>query len=402
MLVYVLNKHGLPLMPCSPRKARVLLKEGRAKVVKRTPFTIQLLYGSSGYKQPIKLGVDSGYQNIGLSATTAKKEIFSAEVKLRKDIVELNSERRSFRRARRGRKTRYRKARFQNRRKKEGWLAPSIQHKLDSHYKAILMVEGLLPITEVVIEVANFDIQKIKNPAIAGKGYQEGEQMGFWNVREYVLYRDAHICQHCKGKTKDKVLEVHHIETRRTGGNRPDNLITLCSTCHHKVSTGKLKLKVKVSNGFKQEAFMSMARWRLVDMVGALPTYGYITKHQRIGKGLEKSHINDAFIIAGGDTQERIAGYNIQQVRKCNRKLYKGIRSHIKNTAPRFVHGFQRYDKVSYQDMECFIAGRSVSGGFVLSLLDGSRVRASYKKLQLLESANTFLVERREPVSSPA
>jgi len=144
MLVYVLNKHGLPLMPCRARKARILLKEGKAKVVYRKPFTIQLLYGSFGYRQPVTLGVDAGYSNIGLSAIKEKQELFSAEVKLRTDIVKLNSERRQYRRTRRSRKTWYRKPRFLNRgNKKEGWLSPSIQHKLDSHVQIIEKVKDI-------------------------------------------------------------------------------------------------------------------------------------------------------------------------------------------------------------------------------------------------------------------
>ena len=87
MLVYVINRHGKPLMPCRPQKARKLLKEQKAKVVKRTPFTIQLLYGSSGYKQNISLGIDAGSKTVGLSATTDKEELFSVEVELRNDIV---------------------------------------------------------------------------------------------------------------------------------------------------------------------------------------------------------------------------------------------------------------------------------------------------------------------------
>lgn len=129
MLVYVLNKHGQPLMPCSPRKARVLLWDKKARVVKREPFTIQLIYGSSGYTQPVTLGVDAGSKRIGLSASTEGKELYSSEVELRTDIVELLSTRRELRRARRSRKTRYRKPRFLNRvkKKKPGWLAPSIK-----------------------------------------------------------------------------------------------------------------------------------------------------------------------------------------------------------------------------------------------------------------------------------
>ena len=201
-MVYVLSKEGKPLMPTGRHgKVRHLLKDGKAKVIKRTPFTIQLLYDNREYTQPITLGIDSGYQNIGLSAVTESQEVFSAEVKLRTDIVKLNSERRQYRRARRNRKTWYREPRFLNRKKDNGWLAPSIQHKLDSHIKLIDMVKKILPITKINIEVANFDIQRIKNQDIEGTDYQNGEQSDFWNVREYVLYRDGHICQHCKGKS---------------------------------------------------------------------------------------------------------------------------------------------------------------------------------------------------------
>ena len=139
MLVYVLNKDGRPLMPCKPQKARKLLKNDKALVIKREPFTIQLLYGSSGYRQHVTLGVDAGSKHIGLSATTKKKELFSAEVKLRTDIVDLLSTRHQYRRSRRSRTTRYRKARFLNRvyRKHTGWLAPSIKNKIYCHIKII-------------------------------------------------------------------------------------------------------------------------------------------------------------------------------------------------------------------------------------------------------------------------
>ncbi len=222
MLVYVINKHGKPLMPCKPRKARKLLKQGKAKVIKRAPFTIQLLFGSSGYTQEITLGVDTGSKHIGISATTEKEELFSAEVELRNDIVDLLSTKRQNRRTRRNR-LRYRKARFNNRikRKKEGWLAPSIEHKIQTHLSTIEKVHQILPISKIIAEVASFDIQKIKNPDIQGKEYQQGEQLDFWNVREYVLFRDNHTCQHCKGKSKDKILNVHHIQSRKIGGGFP-------------------------------------------------------------------------------------------------------------------------------------------------------------------------------------
>ena len=187
MFVYILNCHGQPLMPCQPRKARLLLKTGKAKVVKMVPFTLQLLYGSSGFKQEVSLGIDAGTQHIGISATTERAVLFEAEVKPRTDIQEGLSTRRQFRRVRRNRKTRYRQARFLNRKKPEGWLAPSVQHKVDAHLKAIRLVHKLLPISSTTLEVAQFDLQKIKNPDITGVEYQQGPQLGFWNVREYVL-----------------------------------------------------------------------------------------------------------------------------------------------------------------------------------------------------------------------
>jgi N6-L-threonylcarbamoyladenine synthase len=350
--------------------------------------------------QPIKLGVDSGEKHIGLSAKTEKKEVFSARVELRTDMVKLNSERRTYRRNRRNRKTWYRPARFSNRAKPKGWLAPSIQHKLDSHQKYVEFVKKLLPITEVQIEVANFDIQKIKNPDIEGVGYQQGLQSGFWNAREYVLHRDGHLCQFCKGKSKDKILSVHHLKSRQTGGDRPDNLITLCETCHKEYHAGKIELKVKRKNGFKAETFMSTIRWMFVNNLqeqgyNVSHTFGYITKSGRIALKLPKSHINDAFVIADGTIQSRCQSYLIKQVRKNNRKLFKGDRSQFRNTAPRFVKGFQRYDKVSFTGIECFVFGRRSTGNFDLRLLDGTKVHASAKssRLKLLESSSTSLIQ---------
>ncbi|CAG0994668.1 hypothetical protein METP1_02494 [Methanosarcinales archaeon] len=398
--VYVLNMRGQPLMPTTPRKAKQLLNEDKAKVIKRTPFTIQLKYATGETKQEITLGVDSGFENIGFSAITAKKEVYSAEVKLRTDMVKLNSERRQYRRARRNRKTWYRQPRFDNKKKPDGWLAPSIQHKLDSHIKLIEKVKAILPITKIEIEVAAFDIQKIKNPEISGIKYQNGVQKDSWNTREYVLYRDNHTCQHCKGKSRNPILQVHHIVSRQIGGDAPDNLLTLCETCHDKVSKGKLILDVKIPTGFKPETFMSIVRWKLVNLLRGAGnivnhTYGYITKFNRIALGLEKSHSIDAFVIAGGTMQERNSiSFLIKQVRKCNRKLFKGDRSHIKNTATRIIHGFQRYDKVLWNKIEGFVFGRRKTGYFELRKLDGTKIHASakIKDLTLLETANTLLI----------
>lgn len=406
MLAFVLNKKGKPLMPCSPGKAKRLLKDNKARVAKRTPFTIRLLYGSSGYKQPVALGVDTGYENAGVSAVSEKKELFTAEIQLRTDIVKLLTRKRQYRRSRRYRLW-YRKPRFLNRSKPDGWLAPSIQNKLDAHIKVINQVKQILPICEINVEAASFDIQKIKSPDIQGTGYQNGPQKDFWNVREYVLYRDNHTCQHCKGKSKDKILNVHHIKSVSEGGtDRPDNLITLCETCHKDYHDGKIALKVKLPKEFKAETFMSMVRWKLVNRLRESGntvdvTYGYVTKTNRIALGLGKSHLNDAFAIANGIKQERTsAQYFIKQVRKCNRSLFKanllkGGKRKVNTIREAF--GFHRFDKVLYGGTECFIYGLRSSGYFDVRKLDGTKMHGSAKAVEctLLENSKTMLIERR-------
>ena len=266
-MVYVINKQGQALMPTERfGKVRRLLKNGFAHVVCRIPFTIQLNYETTNFVQPISLGVDAGSKYIGISATTSEKELYAAEVELRNDIVEKLSTRREQRRTRRNR-LRYRKARFNNRvsSKHKGWLAPSIENKIQTHLTVVEKIHKFLPITNIVVETASFDIQKIKNPSISSKEYQQGEQLGFFNVREYVLFRDNHTCQYCKGKSKDHILNVHHIESRKIGGNSPNNLITLCESCHKAYHNGKIYLKVKRGASFRDAAFMGIARWTIYE-----------------------------------------------------------------------------------------------------------------------------------------
>src|SRR5438046_4772610 len=153
VFVYVVNCHGQPFMPCQPRKARLLLKEGKANVVRMVPFTLQLLFGSSGYKQEVSLGMDAGAQHIGVSATTEQMVLFEAEVQPRTDIGEVLATRSQFRRARRSRKTRYRKCRFLNRKKRLGWLAPSVQHKVEAHLKTIRFVHQICSVSRPTNEM---------------------------------------------------------------------------------------------------------------------------------------------------------------------------------------------------------------------------------------------------------
>lgn len=408
MFVYVLNCHGRPLMPCRPRKAHLLLRAGKAKVANMVPFTIQLLFGSSGYSQTVSLGIDAGTRQIGLSATTERHVLFEAEVLPRSDIQELLATRGQYRRARRWRKTRYRHTRYLNRKKPDGWLAPSVQHKVEAHLKAVRLVHHILPVITTTIEVAQFDIQKIRNPEIEGKAYQEGPQLGFWNVREYVLFRDHHRCQWCAGKSNDRILNVHHIESRKAGGNSPDNLITLCETCHDSIHRTHQEHKIeRKSSTFRDATQMSIIHRRTYEQIEAMfpnvhLTYGYITKETRISHHLEKSHLVDARCISRyPDGISDGTWYLIKCVRRNNRKLHKATmrkgRKRQLHTAPKYVHGFRLFDCVIYEGAACFIFGRRSSGYFDLRTLNGTKIHASasYQKLKFVQRSSALLVERR-------
>ena len=410
-MVYVLSKTGQPLMPTENHaKVRILLKQGKAKVVNKCPFTIQLLYSSTNYTQKVTLGVDSGSKHIGLSATTKDKVLFESDVELRNDIVDLLSTRKELRRSRRSRKIRYRKPRFNNRRRKDGWLAPSVQNKVDAHLTVVRKVHEILPISKIIAEVASFDIQKIKNPAISDVDYQQGEQLGFWNVREYVLFRDGHECQCCHGKSKDKILNVHHIESRKTGGNTPNNLITLCETCHTGYHKGIVKLPKTIHRGmsFKDATFMGIMRWAFYNKLketysNVSLTYGYITKNTRIKNNLPKDHYIDARCISGNPLALSDSTVYYQKKVRChNRQIHKstilkgGYRK--RNQAPYEVMGFRLYDKVLWKGQKCFIFGRRSTGYMDLRLLDGTHLNASvgYKNLKLLKMRSNYLIEQRK------
>lgn len=418
-MVYVLNVEGRPLMPTGRHgHVRRMLRDGKARVVKRCPFTIQLMYEGTSYTQPVYLGIDAGSKQIGVSAATEKEVLYEAEVELRNDITELLSSRREARHARRNRKTRYRKPRFLNRTKAKhkGWLAPSVEQKVQTHLTVIRKVCGILPVSSITVETAAFDMQMLRAkelglPLPAGTDYQQGEQLYSWNVREYVLFRDGHTCRCCKGKSKDSVLEVHHIQSRKTGGDAPNNLVTLCRTCHEGYHRGTVKLPedIRRGNRYNDAAFMGIMRWTVFNRLKAEygpdmvhMTYGYITKNTRIRHGLQKAHRIDARCISGcPDAQPSGEVFFQKKIRCHNRQIHKfgipkgGVRK--RNQAHYLTKGFRLFDKVEYGGQECFIFGRRSSGYFDIRLLDGTKIHAgvSYKKLRFLEPRRTMLIERR-------
>lgn len=404
----------MPTIRCG--KVRRLLLEGKAQVVKRCPFTVKLLYCAGSSVQPVSLGIDAGSKTIGVSATTASKELYAAEVALRTDITDLLSTRRELRRSRRNRKTRYRQSRFNNRvhAKHRGWLAPSIEAKIGTHIRVVSDAMKILPVSSIIVEVASFDMQMIKalengKKAPEGTDYQQGDQLGFWNVREYVLFRDGHVCRCCKGKSKDRILNVHHIESRKTGSDAPNNLVTLCETCHKAYHAGKIELPPTIKRGtsFRDAAFMGIMRWsfynRLREMYPGMVsmTYGYITKNMRIRNSLDKTHAVDARCISGNPLAEPLDSVFFQRKVRChNRRLHKntilkgGLRK--ANQAAKEVKGFRLFDKVRYGKTECFVFARRTSGSFDVRLIDGSVLNAgvTFKKLTLLERSKSMLTER--------
>lgn len=413
-MVYVINKQGQALMPTERfGKVRRLLKNSLAHVVCRIPFTIQLDYDTTDYTQPVSLGVDAGSKHIGISVTTSEKELYAADVELRNDIVDKLSTRREQRRTRRSR-LRYRKARFNNRvsSKRKGWLAPSVENKIQTHLTVVEKIHKFLPITNIVVETASFDIQKINNPSISGSEYQQGEQLDFFNVREYILFRDGHTCQHCKGKNKDKVLNVHHIESRKTGGDSPNNLITLCETCHKAYHRGEFKLNVKRGKSFRDSAFMGIMRWSFYDRLKNIypnvsMTFGYITKNTRTTNNLPKEHYVDARCISGNPTAKPLGYYFYQKKVRCqNRQIHKanflkGGRKKL-NQAPFLVKGFRLFDLVEYQKELYYIFGRRSNGSFDIRKLNGTKVNKgsiNCKQIRLIDTRKSILIEKRTQVN---
>ena len=274
-------------MPCSQRKARLLLKEGKAKIIGYKPFTIQLLQATGETTQEVHLGVDTGAKYIGIAATSGNKVLVKGEIELRDDIHKNMMVRHQARRDRRNRNTRYRKARFLNRKRREGWLPPTVQSKLNATFMWIDRFYSLLPNPILHIEVGKFDIHKMINPDVVKDGYENGQCAGYYDVRYFVFARDNYTCQVCK--KRNKILRTHHIIYRSKGGtDRADNLITVCTDCHTsenhqegKIFYDWMKNHKKVKK-YKDATFMNIVRRRTIENYpDAIITYGSETSPYR-------------------------------------------------------------------------------------------------------------------------
>lgn len=421
----VLDQHGKPLMPTT-RLGKVyrLLKTQKAHIVSYEPFTIQLDYEPDTHIiQPMTLGVDSGAIHSGYSVANEQREFYSSEVIARDNISYRISDRRMYRQNRRYRKTRYRKPRFNNRKnKKKGWLPPSLEQKVAVQLNEIDHLHRHFPIETIIVEVAEFNIQKIKNPDISGKDYQQGTLQGY-NIRNYLLEKHGRKCFYCDKEVSN--FEVEHMIPKAKGGsNRIDNLTLSCHSCNQKKGTltaeefikqtlpaekvaKKLKQLSKEKRLFKYMAHMNATRWTLYDAINdkypnVKMTYGYITKYNRIQAGLPKAHHIDAKCITGFAQVPSFDTTVVKtKMRRHNRQLHRATfsKGHVRKAAslPTVMFGFRLYDIVMYNNHRYYIKGRRSNGSFTLVSLEGLKDEdRTYKKLTLLAHTNAYLIKLKE------
>lgn len=388
-MVYVISKDGQPLMP-TKRSGKVyrLLKSKQAKVVRRCPFTIQLLYEpETTIVQEVVLGQDTGSKHIGTACVANNEVLYQSQIELRTDIKSKMDGRRQSRKFRRNRKTRYRKPRFLNRKNSTRLdrLPPSVRHKIQAHIDEIEFCKKILPISKIVLEVSQFDTHLMKNPTLISEkakcwGYQNGFNYGFSSRKEAILNRDNYTCQ-CCGKKKVR-LEVHHIIYRSNGGTDDEsNLITLCEDCHSGVHDGTISINKKPRNmKLKYATHMSVIRSYLLNVYPeAIETFGFVTKENRNHLSLPKDHYIDACVIASSGKKYKLNNeiFYKKRVAKGDYQLTKGVRG--EQAIPQVkIFGFKKFDKVKYFKKEYFIKGRMSSGYAVLMDIFNNKIDFSY------------------------
>ena len=312
MLVYLINKNGNPLMPCKPAKARKLLRDGKAKVINRCPFTIQLLWDCEENVQSITVGIDKGSHVTGISCVANGQILLSAEIHHRTDIKDKMTARRNNRRNRRSRKW-YRAPRFNNRAssRRSGRLPPSTRANVEEVIRVVRKIP--LPICEIIIEDVQVDIARLNNPNLQGRDYQKSDRLDE-NLRIATLMRDRYQCQHCKRKNTQ--LEAHHIiYTSQGGKDTLDNLITLCKRCHKKVHKNKILLDTSGVSGFLDQIAQRTMQGKtymyeiLAEIAPISKVFGYQTSSYRKSLELAKTHDSDALCVATLLTSE-VVPYN--------------------------------------------------------------------------------------------
>lgn len=358
MKVYVINKNGNPLMPCKPAKARKLLRDGKAKPVKRVPFTIKLTWDCEENVQAVTLGIDKGSKITGFGAIANGEILISGYINHRTNVTKNMQTRAANRRQRRSRLW-YRPPRFNNRAssKRSGRLPPSIKTNADEIIRVVKKLP--LPISQVIIEDVLIDIARLNDPKLEGSAYQKYNRLSE-NLRLATLMRDDFSCQQCQ--VKNTRLEAHHIKFTSEGGKDTiNNLITLCSGCHSKVHSGKIHLRKQGVSGFKDKLAQRTMQGKhylyssLNKKYGLDRVYGYQTAEFRKEIGLPKDHDTDALAIATLGTGELISFhrdnfYNINfrpvQTRRRYHDLPVSKRGRVKYQINENSEGFRKGDIV--------------------------------------------------------
>ena len=316
--IFVIDTNKQPLQPCHPARARQLLKKGKAAVYRRYPFTIILKYAVSEpdtnlavktASGPLRLKIDPGSKTTGLAIVndSTGDVVFAAELEHRgQQIKKSMDSRRTIRRSRRNRKTRYRKPRFLNRRRKEGWLPPSLMSRIYNIETWIRRLRNLCPIIAISLELVKFDTQAMQDPETSGVAYQQGELFGY-EVREYLLEKFGRKCVYCG--TQSVPLQVEHIVPKARGGsNRVSNLTLACESCNKRKGNrtaeefGHPKVHAQAKKPLKDAAAVNTTRWELYRRIQATGLSvevgtGGRTKYNRSVRKLPKTHWLDAACV---------------------------------------------------------------------------------------------------------
>ena len=315
MAVCVLDRRGKPLMPCSEKRARLLLARGRARVHRVVPFVIRLVdrERATTAVQPVRIKLDPGSNTTGLAlvredpADAVHHVLVLAEIQhrglaIRKALLQ----RRGYRRRRRSANLRYRAPRFDNRTRPVGWLAPSLQHRVDTTLAWVRRLCRWAPVTALSMELVRFDLQRMQNPEISGVAYQQGTLAGY-EVREYLLEKWGRRCAYCAG---DGVpLEIDHITPRGRGGSdRVTNLTLACHPCNQAKGNrsaaefGHPAIQAKAKQPLGAAAAVNSTRWSLLNALTATGLAvetgtGGRTKWNRTRFGVPKTHALDAACV---------------------------------------------------------------------------------------------------------
>jgi 5-methylcytosine-specific restriction endonuclease McrA len=365
--VLVLDKNKQPVMPCHPARARELLREGKAAVFRQFPFTIILKERAGGETQSVAVKIDPGSKTTGMVLVAdfkrGKRVIWAAELTHRgQQIRNTLLTRRQVRRSRRNRKTRYRQPRFLNRRRKSGWLPPSLQSRVDNIWTWLKRLHKFTPMTHLALELVRFDTQKMQHPEISGIEYQQGTLQGY-EVREYLLEKWGRKCAYCG--IEHVPLQVEHIESKDRGGsNRVSNLAIACQPCNQKKGTrsaaefGYPEVAVQAKKPLKDAAAVNATRFALLEQIKLIGLAieigtGGQTKFNRIQQDYPKTHWLDAACVGSSGAQIfvhadlrplAIAATGRQARQMCRVNRYGFPRTAAKQN--RVVQGFQTGDIV--------------------------------------------------------